>query len=237
MTFVRRFNSPRVTGRKQEKAMEKPAEHYWQMRLSDVRKSLEANHFEVFLADDCDHARRIVVEQILPGLQPKSISWGGSMTVVDSGLYEQLKELPGVKVLDTYDKALPREDALERRRQSLLVDLFVTGTNAVTETGKLVNLDMTGNRVAAMAFGPKNVIVVVGRNKIVPDLEGAFFRVKNYAAPVNAMRLDKKTPCVKTAFCEECNSPDRICNAWSVLEKSYPKNRIKIVLINEDLGF
>lgn len=170
--------------------MEKPAEHYWQMRLADVRKSLEANHFEVFLADDCDHARRIVVEQILPGLQPKSISWGGSMTVVDSGLYEQLKELPGVKVLDTYDKALPREDALERRRQSLLVDLFVTGTNAVTETGKLVNLDMTGNRVAAMAFGPKNVIVVVGRNKIVPDLEGAFFASRT-------MR-HRSTPCAWT---------------------------------------
>jgi hypothetical protein len=125
---------------------------------------------------------------------------------------------------------------LERRRRSLLVDLFITGTNAVTETGKLVNLDMTGNRVAGITFGPRNVIILAGRNKVVPDIEDAMQRIKNYAAPANAMRLDKKTPCVKTSICEECRSLDRICNTWTITEKSFPKGRIKIVLINEDLG-
>ena len=132
-----------------------------------------------------------------------------------------------------------RDDPLDRGQQllrELLADLFITGTNAVTETGKLVNLDMTGNRVASITFGPKNVILLVGRNKVVPDLEDAMLRVKNYTAPVNAMRLDMKTPCVSTSFCEECKSPSRICNTWTITEKSFPKGRNKIVLINADLG-
>lgn len=158
------------------------------------------------------------------------------MTFPATGLYEALKGSSDLEVLDTYDKSISAEEMMDRRRRALLVDLFITGTNAVTETGKLVNLDMTGNRVAAIAFGPKNVIILVGRNKIVPDLEDAMFRAKNYAAPVNAMRLDKKTPCIKTSYCEECKSPDRICNCWTITEKSFPKGRIKVVLINEDLG-
>jgi len=140
-------------------------------------------------------------------------------------------------VLDTYDRTIPPEENLERRRQALHVDLFFMGTNAVTEDGRLVNLDMIGNRVAALTFGPKRVIVLAGRNKIVCDLEDAMVRVKNYAAPVNAMRLDKKTPCAATSFCDECKSPDRICNTWTITEKSFPKGRVKVVLINEDLGF
>ena len=107
----------------------------------------------------------------------------------------------------------------------------------MTETGKLVNLDMYGNRIAAITFGPKNVIILVGRNKIVTDVEEAISRIKNYAAPVNSMRLDKKTPCVKSAICEDCKSPERICNTWAITEKSFPKGRTKIVLINEELGF
>ena len=96
---------------------------------------------------------------------------------------------------------------------------------------------MIGNRVSAIVFGPRNVVILVGRNKIVADLNDAMIRVKLYAAPVNAMRLDKKVPCVKTGECEDCKSPDRICNAWSIVEKSFPKGRIKVILINEDLGF
>ncbi len=158
------------------------------------------------------------------------------MTYVQTGLYQELKDYKGIEVLDTYEKGLAPELMAERRRRSLLVDLFITGANAVTETGKLVNLDMTGNRVAAINFGPRNVIILVGRNKVVPDLEDAMMRIKNYAAPANAMRLDKKTPCVKTSICEDCRSLDRICNIWTITEKSFPKGRIKIVLINEDLG-
>jgi L-lactate utilization protein LutB len=215
--------------------MEKPIENFWSLRLADVKDALEANSFEVHIAENVDAAKKIVRE-ILPRTGAKSISWGGSVTHVETGLYEELKNYPGLEVLDTYDKGISPEEMLERRRRSLLVDLFVTGTNAVTETGKLVNLDMLGNRVAAITFGPRNVIVITGRNKVVPDIEDAMQRVKNYAAPANAMRLDKKTPCVKTSICEECRSPDRICNSWTITEKSFPKGRIKIVLINQDLG-
>ncbi len=158
------------------------------------------------------------------------------MTFVATGLYDVLRKNPALEIIDTLDKSLPWEEMYERRRKALMVDLFFTGTNALTEEGQLVNLDMLGNRVAALTFGPKHVVVLVGRNKIVPGLEEAMFRVKNYAAPVNSMRLDKKTPCVKTSYCEECKSPDRICNTWTITEKSFPKGRVKIILINEDLG-
>jgi len=216
--------------------MDSPIDKYWQIRLADVKDMLESNNFEVYLADNAAAAKKMVLEEIIPKIGAKSISWGGSMTFNATGLYDALKKMKGMKSLDAYDKSISREEALERRRQSLLVDLFITGTNAVTETGMLVNLDMIGNRVAALTFGPKSVIVLAGRNKIVPDLEEAMMRVKNFAAPANAMRLGMKTPCAKTSYCEECKSKDRICNSWAITEKSFPKGRIKIVLINEDLG-
>ncbi|MFC1816056.1 lactate utilization protein [Thermodesulfobacteriota bacterium] len=216
--------------------MDKPIEHFWQLRLNDLKNALEANNFEVFMAGNSDEAQKIVLEEIIPKINVKTVSWGGSMTFVTTGLYETLKNNPEFNVIDTYDKNLSPEESLERRRQALMVDLFVTGSNAVTETGTLVNLDMYGNRVAALTFGPKHVIVLVGRNKIVDDIEDAMLRIKNYVAPANAARLDKKTPCVKTSFCEDCKSPDRICNNWTITEKSFPQGRVKVVLINEDLG-
>jgi L-lactate utilization protein LutB len=217
--------------------MENPIESYWKTRLTELKETLTENNFEVFVAENTDEAKSIVLEKIIPEIAPKSVSWGGSLTFVATGLYDVLKNDNDLNVLDTYDKTLSPEESLERRRQSLLVDLFITGSNAVTETGQLVNLDMIGNRVGALTFGPKNVIILVGRNKIVPDLDEAMFRIKNYAAPVNTMRLDKKTPCAKTSFCTDCKSPDRICNTWTITEKSFPKKRVKIILINKDLGF
>jgi L-lactate utilization protein LutB len=216
--------------------MDSPIDKYWQIRLAGVKEMLESNNFEAYLAENVAAAKKLVLEEIIPKTGAKSVSWGGSMTFNATGLYDVLKKTKGMKSLDAYDKTISREEALERRRQALLVDLFITGTNAVTETGMLVNLDMIGNRVAALTFGPKNVIVLAGRNKIVPDLEEAMMRVKNLAAPANVIRLGMKTPCAKTSYCEECKSKDRICNSWAITEKSFPKGRIKIVLINEDLG-
>ncbi|GLI35707.1 lactate utilization protein [Desulforhabdus amnigena] len=216
--------------------MEKPIENYWQIRLRNLKEALEENNFQVFMAQDLGEARKIVLDEILPQSGAKSVSWGGSMTLVSSGLIEAVKAKPGLEVIDTFDKTISREEVMERRRQSLLVDLFITGTNAVTETGKLVNLDMIGNRVGAITFGPRNVVILLGRNKIVPDLEDAMLRIKDYVAPTNAMRLEMKTPCVKTSYCEECKSPERICNSWAITEKSFPKGRIKVVLINENVG-
>lgn len=210
---------------------------FWKLKLEGVKKALERNNFEAFVVETADEARELATEKIIPSLNAKSVAWGGSMTVQEAGLYESLKDGRfGFTVHDTLDRDVPREEMLERRRQALLADLFVTGTNAVTETGLLVNLDMIGNRVGAITFGPRWVIIVAGRNKIVPDLGEAMVRIKDYAAPVNAMRLSFKTPCAKTAVCEECSGTQRICNSWTITEKSFPKGRIKVVLVNQDLG-
>ena len=217
--------------------MDKSIETYWQLRLEHLKTALEKNNFEVHLAPRREDAARIVTENILPTVRPASMSWGGSRTFVECGLYKQLRGMTDITVVDTYDTTLSDSDKMEQRRQALLVDLFFTSTNAVTEGGHLVNLDMIGNRVAGLTFGPRFVVVLAGRNKIVPDLEAAWDRIKTYAAPVNTMRLEKKTPCRTTSFCQDCSSPDRICNTWTITEKAYPKQRIKIVLINEDLGF
>ncbi|RLC00944.1 MAG: lactate utilization protein [Deltaproteobacteria bacterium] len=209
---------------------------YWKIKLNETKEQLEANNFEVTIADGISDAKTIVLEKLIPQLKPQRISWGGSMTFVASGLYQALKDAKDMEVVDAIDLSLSKSELMERKRASLMVDLFITGTNAITEDGQLVNLDMIGNRVGALTFGPKHVIVLVGRNKIVPDIEDAMARIKDFAAPANAMRLDKKTPCSKTAYCHECNSPDRICNTWTITEKSFPKHRVKIVLINEAVG-
>ena len=216
--------------------MDQPIDNFWKHRLADLKAALEANNFEVFMTDHQEAACEIVLEEIIPQLSPKTISFGGSMTFVNSGLYQQILGNSDAEVLDTLDKSIPAKELHESRRQAMLVDLFITGTNAVTETGQLINLDMLGNRVGALTFGPKNVLLLIGRNKLVADIYEGMDRIKNYTAPTNAMRLDMKTPCVKTSYCEECKSPARICNSWTITEKSYPKGRVKIVLINQDLG-
>ncbi len=216
--------------------MDKTVENYLQKRLIEVKNALEDKNFEFFVADNAADASKIVQEEILPKIGAKTVSWGGSMTFIATGLYNSIKDNPNLEILDTFNKSLSGEEKIELRRRSLLVDLFITGTNAITEMGQLVNLDMIGNRIGGITFGPKHVVILVGRNKIVSDLEDAMYRIKNYVAPTNSMRLDMKTPCVKTSHCEECKSPDRICNTWTITEKSFPKGRVKVVLINEDLG-
>ena len=216
--------------------MDKPIDNYWKLRLADLKVALESNNFNAYLAEDRDEAYNLVKDTIIPELKVKTVSWGGSMTVLSAGLYDKLMKDSNLEVIDTLDKKLPVDEMVERRRQALLVDLFITGTNAVTETGQLVNLDMIGNRICALTFGPKWVVLLIGRNKLVANIDEAMYRIKNYVAPTNAMRLDMKTPCVKTSYCEECKSPARICNTWTITEKSLPKGRVKIVLINQDLG-
>lgn len=216
--------------------MDNPINNYWQLRLKDLKQALEKNNFSVFIVDSKEKAKQVVLNEIIPATGAKSVSWGGSDTFKATGLYAELKKSKDLQVIDTFDSKKSREELMERRRQALLVDLFICGTNAVTESGKLVNLDMIGNRVAAITYGPRQVIILVGRNKITGNVDDAIYRVKNYAAPTNVMRLDKKNPCFKSGFCEECQSNERICNNWAITEKSYPKGRINIVLINEDLG-
>ncbi len=215
--------------------MYKEVNDFWEIRLKRVQQNLQENGFNCFLVQDCPEAKTLVLDEIFPGLNPASVSWGGSSTFKDSGLYYALKERSDIEILDTF-KSRGQEGNLELRRQALLVDLFITGTNAITEQGYLANLDMIGNRVGALVFGPRKVLILCGRNKIVSDVEAAMDRIKTYSAPANALRLKKKTPCARTAYCHDCDSPDRICNVWSITVKSFPKGRINVILINEDLG-
>lgn len=217
--------------------MQNPVGNYWQQRLQDLKKTLEHNNFEVYIAERPAEARDIVFKTILPALAPSTMSWGGSMTLAETGIQDALLNDSGVEIINPYAAGISREEAFELRRKALLSDLYFTGTNAITEDGRLVNLDGFGNRVAALHFGPRNVVVVVGRNKIVPGIEEAMMRIKNYVAPINVMRLDRKTPCLDTSVCQDCCSSERICNVWTITEKSFPRGRIKVMLVNQDLGY
>jgi len=217
--------------------MPDPIGTYWQLHLEKCKKALEKNNFEVFVAADIQSAGAVFLNEILPGIEVKTAAWGDSMTFLATGVMAVISADTGIQTIDPFDAQASPEERLARRRQALLTDLFFTGSNAVTETGQLVNLDMVGNRVAAITFGPKHVVLFIGRNKIVPTLADAMQRVKRYAAPANAIRHPGlKTPCMKTAVCADCSSPDRICNTWCITEKSFPKGRIKIILINHGLG-
>lgn len=210
---------------------------YWSLRLEACRKALEKNNFEAFVARSPEDAGRLFREDILPRLDVRTASWGDSLTMRATGVLDEIRRHSEIELIETFAPGVAREILIERRRQALLVDLFLTGTNALTRDGQLVNLDMIGNRTAAITFGPRTVVLFVGRNKLVDTVEQAMARIKNYAAPVNAIRHEGfKTPCRQTGRCSDCSSPYRICNTWSITEKSYPKGRIKVVLINSELG-
>jgi hypothetical protein len=161
----------------------------------------------------------------------------GSMSAVGMGLWDSIAALPEVNLIDPYRPELSPEEAMELRRRGLTADVMIASTNAITLDGRLVNLDGMGNRVAAMAFGPKKVILVVGMNKVAPDLESAVARVKHYAAPVNNIRYGLKNPCVETGLCSDCKTPQRICNMWSTIEGHMIKDRIHVKLVGESLGY
>jgi hypothetical protein len=220
-----------------EETMDRYFDGFWNIRLPRIKSALEENNFSVFLASDIDEARKTFLESILPDSGASTVSWGGSVTAAKTGIYDLLKARSGLQVIDAFERGISPVESLDRRRRAFFADLYLTGANALTEAGQLVNLDRTGNRVAALAFGPKNVVVFIGRNKITADLDEAFSRIKRFAAPVNAMRLQAKTPCAKTGACQECSGPERLCNTWSITEKSFPKGRITVLLINQDLGF
>jgi L-lactate utilization protein LutB len=207
----------------------------WNEKVAkDVIKNLEKRRMEGSYAATAGQAKEEIVAMIPQGAQ---VFRCGSMTALDIGLWEAISELSGVEVIDPYQAGISPEEGLDRRRRGMTADVMIASTNAITLDGKLVNLDGMGNRVAALAFGPKKVILVVGMNKVVPDLESAMARVKHYAGPVNAVRLNLNTPCVETGLCADCSSPQRICNAWSIIEGQMIKGRVHIKLIGENLGY
>lgn len=199
-----------------------------------IIKNLEKRRMSGSFAENGASAREEILAMIPKGA---TVYRCGSMTATGIGLWEAVAALPQVTLIDPYHGGLSLEDGLELRRQGLTADVMIAGTNAITLDGRLVNLDGMGNRVAAMAFGPRKVILLVGMNKVVSDLESAMARVKHYAAPVNNIRYKLNNPCVETGICSDCKSPQRICNMWSIIEGHMIENRIHVKLVGEDLGY
>jgi L-lactate utilization protein LutB len=199
-----------------------------------IIKNLEKRRMAGSYAESAATARDQIIEMIPRGA---TVFRCGSMTAVGIGLWEAIAALPEVKLIDPYRPELSREEGLDLRRQGLTAEVMIASTNAITLDGRLVNLDGMGNRVAAMAFGPKKVILVVGMNKVCPDLESAVARVKHYAAPVNNIRYGLKNPCVETGLCSDCRTPQRICNIWSTIEGHMIEGRIHVKLVGEFLGY
>ena len=199
-----------------------------------IIKNLEKRRMTGSYAADADQAKAEIVGMIPQGA---TVFRCGSMTAVGIGLWEAIAALPEVKLIDPYRVELSPEEGLELRRRGLTADVMIASTNAITLDGRLVNLDGMGNRVAAMAFGPKKVILAVGMNKVAPDLETAVARVKHFASPINNIRLKQNNPCVETGLCSDCRSPQRICNMWSTIEGHMIKDRIHVKLIGENLGY
>jgi L-lactate utilization protein LutB len=209
---------------------------YRDLLLERTAKSLEKNGFSVLRASNRNEA----VAQILALIPEGSVvGIGGSLTLRQIGLPEVL-EKRGFQVADHWkavERKAPPEEISRIRKLHGNSDVFLTSTNALTEKGELVNTDGAGQRVAAMIFGPKRVIVVAGVNKIVKDLDAAFERIKSYAAPINAFRLDKKTPCAQSGVCTDCDSKARICNVTTIIHKKPQVADMCIVLIDEQLGY
>ena len=197
-------------------------------------KKISKRRMEASYAPTIAQARDEVLEMIPAGA---SVYRCGSMSLVEVGLWEALSARGDVTIIDPFGPQLNPEEAMAERARGMSADFMVTSSNAVTKDGKLVNLDGSGNRVAAMCFGPKKVILIVGMNKIAPDLDSAMARVKHHAAPINSIRLNKATPCAETGLCNDCSSPARICNMWSIIEGHLIENRIHVKLVGESLGY
>ncbi len=193
------------------------------LKYDSIKRVYQANGFIFKSFDTVESCKEEVLKDIAPD---EKIDFAGSMTLFNMGIYEDLKS----RGQDLY---WHWKDPKNTRKGQV----YLTSSNAITEDGKLVNMDGNGNRVTSMAYGYERVYVVVGRNKLVKNYEEAIARIKNIAAPLNAKRLKTKTPCVKTGKCEDCSSSERICNIESTIHKNPGSTQIIIYLIDEDLGY
>ncbi|MGL5439806.1 MAG: lactate utilization protein [Filifactoraceae bacterium] len=198
-----------------------------------VINSLEKNNMNGYYVTSIDEAINKIVELVE---ENSVVSLGGSMTIMRTGIIEHIMS-GRYNVLDRYAEGLTSEEITELQRKGFLADVLFTGTNAITENGELYNIDGIGNRVAAMIFGPKLVIVLAGTNKIVKDIEEAKVRMKHVAAPLNAKRLNRRTPCTVTNVCGNCNSPDRICSNEVIMGQQMIRDRVKVIIIDGEYGF
>ncbi len=202
-------------------------------RLKRTVNALKENGFEaVYVSTKTDALKEVL------NCVPKNalIGVGGSITVRELGIIDALSQR-GHRIAEHWSSDLAPDERMDIRRQQLTSDVFLTSSNAITESGQLVNIDGAGNRVAAMIFGPKKVIVIAGVNKIVKNLKEALDRVNSVAAPMNAKRLNRKTPCAVTGKCTDCRSPERICNVTTIINRKLVRTDITIILVDEILGY
>ena len=191
------------------------------------KRNIQASYYK-----NLDEAKSRILELIPAG---SSIGIGNSRTLKRMNISTELTN-KGYKVLDK-TLAKTKEVSLELKRKSLLTDWYLTGTNAVSSEGHIINIDHSGNRVAAMIYGPKKVIIIIGTNKITDTLREAVQRAKNIAAPLNAKRAGFNPPCVELNKCIDCSSEERVCNSLVTIEGQADKDRIKVLIVDEELGF
>jgi len=212
--------------------MEQWEQWFQEKQVERTIHALKKNNFEALFVPDSKGALGEVMRQIPDG---STVGVGGSVTLTQIGLLDALARR-NVQLIWPIQQAKNMDERMELFRKSFSSDFFLTSTNAITEDGKLFNVDATGNRVGAMFIGPKKTIVVSGVNKIVRDIGAAEKRVREWTAPQNAKRLNRKTPCVETGVCADCSSPDRICNIYVTLAKRPSRTDIVIILVGEKLG-
>lgn len=206
-----------------------PKDLYYEKRAQVLIRNLRSRHFE---AHYCENREQALVKAL--DLIPKgaSVGWGGAMSAQQIGLLDA--------VHSTEYRCIDRDlapDRAQAMRECLLADVFITGANALSLGGQMVNIDGMGNRVAAIAYGPKSILVIVGMNKVEDTLEAAITRARTMAAPMNKQRFSGQTPCMTTGSCGDCKSEHSICNQILVTRNCRPAGRIQFILVGEDLGF
>jgi len=207
----------------------------WRLQAGQIIKNFKKRGIDGVYCASSAEAVREICSQIPAGAL---VGLGGSETIIESGLLDALRRMD-LRLLDRYKDGVTKDEIDEMRLQGLRSDVFIMSSNAVSADGRLVNIDGTGNRAAALIFGPKKVIVLVGMNKAAPDLEAAIARARNTAAPANSLRVGVDTPCSHTGFCQDphCQPPHRICCQLVVTEAGMTPGRLLVVLVGEALGY
>jgi len=208
--------------------------NYYRQLADNVCSNLKTRQMNGYYTETKEEAVKLALSMIPDG---STVSQGGSMTLDQTGLRAKLLSETRFSFKDPYASDLSKEEQLDLRRQCLLVDVFISSTNAVTTDGVLVNRDGIGNRVCAMAYGPEKVIILTGMNKIVPDVTAALARIDTISAPMNCHRLKRKTPCSQTIECRDCQSPDRICSITTIIDWHWTPDRIHVIFVGEHLGY
>lgn len=213
--------------------MDQNTEFVMQRHIEQTLENLKKNRMNGYYAINQEE-----LMEILDTLceRKSTVSVGGSMTLFETGVINWLRE-EDFEFYDRYAEGLTKEDITALYRKSFGANYYFTSTNALTEDGELVNIDGTGNRVASMIYGPDKVIVIAGVNKLVKDEAAAWERLRNFAAPTNSVRLDRKTPCAVTGQCSNCNSPERICASYVTIKRQMNPDRIHVIIVDERLGY